>query len=1034
MIPTPNSTGFLRSCLTFAFVLGLTVASYAADVYLLPGAAGNGSGSNFANAMAATQLQTTITNLQAGETIYLGSGSYSQNMITITGSGTASLPKRIIGQDTGSGPPLFVGNNNIAVGVSNPKTNPSNYLFRFTGAASYWEFKNLRARDQGFVFTMDFSGSTFTLRSHLTFEDIYMESIEDGIRISNAEHILVKNCTVFKHTKKAFRISNYTRSLIFDSCNTDATGGDPSFIPRNIPVGFGGDDTDRKPIIYDLRFVNCVARRNGYPQPDAETYWNGDGFSTERGTYNVTFTRCHAYDNNDGGFDNKAENVLFDNCISLRNKKGWRIWGSTWLINSIGAYSRKGAITFPGLGGSLGGNSSAEGLQIDPDGFALIDGGTFHNNDAHQFGVGEGGYGIEAYNVILSLDSSSPSGAVLVSGPDVTLVDSIRYKYLSEGTDPHYLSASSGWVESSDPDGFNNDHSPSKGYFGQDAASTLPTAPANLDATLDPTSPRRINLTWTDKSTNERNFLVERSTNNVTFSQIGLTGTKNTIFTDFSLSPSTTYYYRVRATNSVGNSSASNTDSVSTPALTVPTSPIGLTVETNLGDRDVPPGGTVLIWTDRANNEDTFLIERSTDNVNFTQIGTQVENVPTYTDPTVSQATVYYYRVRAANATGNSAYSNSAMTTAPSVYVKDDNDATGITIVGAWTVVTPSASSESRRYGATYRHDANVPGGKSVTFTPTLGVAGNYQVYSWWPGASNRATNVPVDITHSGGTSTVTVNQRPDLGSWYPIGTYNFSAGASGNLKVRNDSTNGFVMADAALFITAPVVPNAPTSLSATAVSESQINLSWTDNSNIENSYVIEYSSDNVTFSRAGSVNANTTTFSCTNLAGGITYYLRVRANGGGGYSGYSNTASTFTLLTLIKDNADANGVTFTGGWTATSLTSGYYGSNYHHDGNTGGTGGKSVRFTPFIPETGDYEVWVRWTAGSNRASNAPYDVVHAGGTTTFSRSQKYNNGTWMLLDTFTFNAGTAGSVLLRNDGADGYVIADAVRFIRVSP
>jgi hypothetical protein len=538
-------------------------------------------------------------------------------------------------------------------------------------------------------------------------------------------------------------------------------------------------------------------------------------------------------------------------------------------------------------------------------------------------------------------------------------------------------------------------------------------------------------LTWSDQSTNERDFLVERSTDNVTFTQVGIAGTNSTVFTDFGLSPATTYYYRVRATNSVGNSSASNTDSVSIPALTAPTTPLGLTVETNLGSRTVAPGGTILIWTDRSNNEDTFLIERSTDNISFTQIGTQDENFPTYTDTTASQGTIYYYRIRAANAAGNSAYSNSAKTTSPVVYVKDDNDSTGITVVGAWTLVTPSGSSSSLRYGATYLHDADTPGGKSVTFAPTIAAAGNYEVYSWWPGGSNRATNVPVDINYSGGTSTVSVNQRPDDGIWHPIGTYNFNAGTAGNLKVRNDGTNGFVMADAVLFMTARVVPAAPGSLTATAASDSQINLAWAYTHGIENSFAIEYSTDNVTFTRIGSVNTGTTTFAATNLAGGVTYYFRVHANGGGGYSDYSNTASTFTQLTLIKDNADLSGITQTGSWIVANAVSGSYNGNYLHDNDA--RGGKSVRFTPVIPETGSYQVWARWTANTtNRATNAAYDVIHAGGTTTSYQNQRYNNNTWISLGTYMFNAGSDGGVLLRDDGCDGYVIADAVKFVRV--
>jgi FAD dependent oxidoreductase len=132
----------------------------------------------------------------------------------------------------------------------------------------------------------------------------------------------------------------------------------------------------------------------------------------------------------------------------------------------------------------------------------------------------------------------------------------------------------------------------------------------------------------------------------------------------------------------------------------------------------------------------------------------------------------------------------------------------------------------------------------------------------------------------------------------------------------------------------------------------------------------------------------------------------------------------------IIIDNSDATGVAITGAWIASSATAGYYGSDYLHDNNAG-QGTKSVRYTPTIPQTGTYEVFARWTTNSNRATNVRYDIVHAGGTTTAPlMNQQSNNGVWMSLGSYQFSAGTSGSVLLRNDGANGYVIADAVRFV----
>jgi hypothetical protein len=131
----------------------------------------------------------------------------------------------------------------------------------------------------------------------------------------------------------------------------------------------------------------------------------------------------------------------------------------------------------------------------------------------------------------------------------------------------------------------------------------------------------------------------------------------------------------------------------------------------------------------------------------------------------------------------------------------------------------------------------------------------------------------------------------------------------------------------------------------------------------------------------------------------------------------------------VIVDNSDAETVA-SGEWTSSSSVAGYVGLNYIHDGNTG-KGTKNVRFRPTLPEADAYAVYLRWTADPNRASNVPVDVISASGTKTFSFDQRQNGGQWVYVGSFSFLAGTNGSVLIRTTGTTGYVIADAVRFVR---
>lgn len=134
----------------------------------------------------------------------------------------------------------------------------------------------------------------------------------------------------------------------------------------------------------------------------------------------------------------------------------------------------------------------------------------------------------------------------------------------------------------------------------------------------------------------------------------------------------------------------------------------------------------------------------------------------------------------------------------------------------------------------------------------------------------------------------------------------------------------------------------------------------------------------------------------------------------------------------VIVDNADATGVTITGSWTASAAVAGFYGADYISDGNSS-KGAKSVRFTPEFASSGDREVFLRWTANANRASNVPVDIISASGTSTVVVNQQLQGGTWVSVGVYSFNSGTQGSVLIRNTSTNGYVVADAVQFAPVA-
>ena len=89
--------------------------------------------------------------------------------------------------------------------------------------------------------------------------------------------------------------------------------------------------------------------------------------------------------------------------------------------------------------------------------------------------------------------------------------------------------------------------------------------------------------------------------------------------------------------------------------------------------------------------------------------------------------------------------------------------------------------------------------------------------------------------------------------------------------------------------------PNAPDNLSASAVSSSQINLNWNDNSADETGFDIERSLDGIDFTLITTTGADTTSYSDTGLAASTDYYYRVLAYNSNGSSAYSNTSNATT-------------------------------------------------------------------------------------------------------------------------------------------
>jgi hypothetical protein len=396
-----------------------------------------------------------------------------------------------------------------------------------------------------------------------------------------------------------------------------------------------------------------------------------------------------------------------------------------------------------------------------------------------------------------------------------------------------------------------------------------PVKPDGLAAETSVVGPSlKVDLSWNDNSIAETSYVVQRSVLNSgvwtdvatipsPLDQQNTTGPRT--YADLTGQFATHYQYRVVAKNTVGYGLEFPTMTVQSVSSTLdvaavippnpPLAPSDLTATLSFGPQ------IQLRWTDNADNESSFVVERSDNGGAFTTFATfgatpGAGGTVTTPDITVLAGHTYAYRVYAENAASPSGFSNTATVVVPPPPAAPTNLV--VTVQGALPPTGP-------RIRLVFRDNQN---GNAAIET-------GFQIFR---SENGGAFTLLTTLGPRGGVGNVTYFDNA-VAANTPYAYYVVTINAGSASLPSNTATS-----------TLPPAPAAPSNFTATTQvtggTRARVNMIWTDNSNNEIRFVIQRATDPnfttnlVTFTRG----ANSTTLNNTGLPRGTTFYYRIMA------------------------------------------------------------------------------------------------------------------------------------------------------------
>ncbi len=382
----------------------------------------------------------------------------------------------------------------------------------------------------------------------------------------------------------------------------------------------------------------------------------------------------------------------------------------------------------------------------------------------------------------------------------------------------------------------------------------IPAAPSDVAFGEYDQDAHKFEMTWVNNADNALYFNVSYSPNGTDWYDSRDVKADTTSFEWVGLTEGQTYQFRVNAWNAFGVSEyAYGTYEVPYHGQTRPAAPSDIT----FGEYDYDLNAVVMKWQDNSENEDGFYVQFSFDGQTWRSAGTTAADVAERLACNMIPGRQYYFRVAAYNEAG---YSDWAY--------------------GEFVAETKLAAPTNFVFGD--YADGKLQTSWSYDGTLDAATGGFVVQYSYDNANWQRGGNTAYNVTERVATSVA------------PGRTYYFRVAAYNGSEYSEWLYSG-------AYTVASCIPTAPTDLAASENTNNSVKLTWTDKSDIEVGYNVQYSVDGgATWISAGNTSANITTKTVSSLRSGATYQFRVRAYN---YYGASEWVSC-EFTTAASENA----------------------------------------------------------------------------------------------------------------------------------